>query len=280
MSHSGPAFARLTPAANALAFASSYDRDLVADLKASIPANARRWDPENKVWLVSPQYGRVCADLAMRHLGVAMSVPSVAATVTTSTRLVKLEYLGQAKDRGDSILTAFGYANGSWSLVFPVDVLRRWFEATEEKPNPASAVTLYGVLGVAKTAGPEEIKKAYRRAARTYHPDVNKEPDAEEQFKVINHAYSVLSDSNQRGRYDAGLAFAATQQPHVSFPQDISYGYRTPLRCGWVLVEGIESVGRFVVSRIVQWEDVTDQTGRVMVSSWPVGADTLEVNWI
>lgn len=60
----------------------------------------------------------------------------------------------------------------------------------------------YEVLGVRRDASPEEIKKAFRRLARQYHPDVNKEPDAEARFKEINEAYEVLSDSQKRTMYD------------------------------------------------------------------------------
>jgi molecular chaperone DnaJ len=60
----------------------------------------------------------------------------------------------------------------------------------------------YEVLGVARSASKEEIKKAFRNLARTYHPDVNKEPGAEERFKEINEAYEVLSDDEKRMRYD------------------------------------------------------------------------------
>ncbi|NJK80175.1 MAG: molecular chaperone DnaJ [Chloroflexaceae bacterium] len=60
----------------------------------------------------------------------------------------------------------------------------------------------YEVLGVQRGASPEEIKKAFRRLARQYHPDVNKEPDAENKFKEINEAYEVLSDSQKRAVYD------------------------------------------------------------------------------
>lgn len=60
----------------------------------------------------------------------------------------------------------------------------------------------YEVLGVARTATDDEIKKAFRRLARQYHPDVNKEKGAEAQFKEINEAYEVLSDSQKRQMYD------------------------------------------------------------------------------
>ncbi len=60
----------------------------------------------------------------------------------------------------------------------------------------------YEVLGVSRTASAEEIKRAYRRLARKYHPDVNKDPGAEDRFKEINEAYEVLSDERRRARYD------------------------------------------------------------------------------
>jgi molecular chaperone DnaJ len=70
----------------------------------------------------------------------------------------------------------------------------------------------YGVLGVDKSATPEEIKKAYRKLAREFHPDVNPGADAEERFKEVTHAYDVLSDPGQRQVYDNGGAspFAGT----------------------------------------------------------------------
>ncbi|KAI3856319.1 hypothetical protein MKX03_023592 [Papaver bracteatum] len=61
----------------------------------------------------------------------------------------------------------------------------------------------YSVLGVSKGATKEDIKSAYRKLARIYHPDVNKEPGAEKKFKEISNAYEVLSDDEKRSLYDA-----------------------------------------------------------------------------
>ncbi|MBR8828350.1 MAG: molecular chaperone DnaJ [Gomphosphaeria aponina SAG 52.96 = DSM 107014] len=60
----------------------------------------------------------------------------------------------------------------------------------------------YEILGISRSASKEEIKGAYRRLARKYHPDVNKEAGAEERFKEINRAYEVLSEPETRARYD------------------------------------------------------------------------------
>ncbi|WP_327321613.1 DnaJ domain-containing protein [Streptomyces sp. NBC_01210] len=60
----------------------------------------------------------------------------------------------------------------------------------------------YEVLGVSRGASQDEIQQAFRTLARKYHPDVNKDPGAEERFKDLNEAYSVLSDPETRARYD------------------------------------------------------------------------------
>src|SRR5258706_1136014 len=60
----------------------------------------------------------------------------------------------------------------------------------------------YEVLGVSRSASPEEVKKAYRQLARQYHPDRNRDEGAEDRIKEINAAYEVLGDAEKRARYD------------------------------------------------------------------------------
>jgi curved DNA-binding protein len=67
----------------------------------------------------------------------------------------------------------------------------------------AAGDDFYQILGVPRDASQEDIQRAYRKLARTYHPDVNHDPGAEDRFKEVSEAYDVLSDPQTRRRYDA-----------------------------------------------------------------------------
>ncbi|MCF0116280.1 MAG: molecular chaperone DnaJ [Erysipelotrichaceae bacterium] len=81
----------------------------------------------------------------------------------------------------------------------------------------------YEVLGIDKSASEQDIKKAYRKLAKQYHPDINKAPDAEEKFKEINEAYEILSDPQKKANYDQ-FGFAGVD-PNSGFGQGFSGGF-------------------------------------------------------
>jgi len=280
--HIGPAPARLIPMKDGtIGFESPYDRGLVGALKSQIPYSDRRWDPGQKLWFVAPQHATALADLAERYLGKRPKVPTVTATAANTTQLLQVKYIGAAKERGNGMRTSSGWANGGWTVIFPESVLKDWFCVDQDKPE--SGATLYAVLGIGQAATVPALKKAYRAAARQWHPDVCKEDGAEEQFKRINEAYQVLQDPLQRRKYDAGLQLAASITNGAGrdkFMKVQDSVWRPPLRCGYILVNGVEQLGRFVVSEIIQWEDIIDTRGRTLVTSWKYGDDRFIERWV
>lgn len=279
--------ARLIQVAGGLALQSDYSGELVSAIKA-LPYSDRRWDKPSRSWIIAPEHADQVARLVEMHLGVTIEVPAAAPVSTVpEIRMAKMEYLGRCKARGafgtgDS--TASGYADGGWSLQFPEQVLREWFAAGEQD-QPEELKTLYQVLGVKSDVDPADLKKAYRRLALHTHPDHNREPDANEQFKKIQHAYEMLRDDRLRRKYNAGLLLEqrtkeqeVNSHPHRYAVYD--FNFRAPLRCGLLLVEGSLRVGVFTVSTIHKWEDITDSQGRTMVSSWKLGADSFSVEWV
>ena len=80
----------------------------------------------------------------------------------------------------------------------------------------------YATLGVERSASDEDIKKAYRKLARKYHPDVSKEKNAEEKFKEVGEAYEVLKDAEKRAAYDQ----IGSYQPGQDFRPPPDWGDR------------------------------------------------------
>lgn len=103
------------------------------------------------------------------------------------------------------------------------------------------AKDFYQVLGVARGASDDEIKKAYRRLAKQYHPDVNKDKGAEEKFKEISEAYNVLSDPEKKKQYDM---FGAAGAGYGPFPGG-GGGGQGPGGFRWEFRQGPQSSGGF-----------------------------------
>jgi len=81
-------------------------------------------------------------------------------------------------------------------------------------------VNYYDVIGVAEDSSADDIKKAYRKLARKYHPDVSSEPDAEEKFKSVGEAYEVLKDPDKRAEYDNLRKHGAFEGDQFTPPPD------------------------------------------------------------
>jgi hypothetical protein len=270
-----------------LAFRSAKHNGLIAALKVKIPYADRRpvWDGRRfKYWAIAPQHADLLADLAEQYLGTRPQVPVITSQATNTTQLLQVKYIGAAKERQGGERTASGWCNGGWTVIFPEAVLKEWFAVDPDKPEEQT--TLYAVLGVKQSVKVADLKSAYRKAARQWHPDVCKEPGAEEQFKRINEAYQILSNPLQRRKYDAGLALEASvgtaSTPDVVIFKTIKaqHVWRPPLRCGYILANGVEQLGRFVVSEILQWEDIVNTAGQILVTSWQYGDDRFTERWV
>lgn len=263
-----------------IAVSTPYDDDFLYELKRYIPSGERRWDKPSRRWVVALQHGKTIQDICQRVFGELPLLPQIANVKPTITqKILDVRYIGATKDRGGDERSAYGWYADGWNVIFLESVLRGWFEGTSTMPDQAP--TLYSVLGIKRDATADEIKKGFWRMAKQWHPDVSKEPNTEEQFKAINHAYEVLKDSMKRERYDAGLALEASLKntPKKSDYSVFVNGYRSPLRCGMILCEGTESMGLFQVSKIFAWQDITDAHGRVLVVSWKAGDDHFTEVW-
>lgn len=250
-----------------------YDRVMVEQLKTLIPSTERKWDNARRVWVIAvSQYA------ALKQIFPLTNVPTPPTrTNAKQTKIIDVRYIGKTKDRGSGERTAFGYADGDWSVVFPESVLKQYLEGWQEKAEPSG--THYAILGISKSANTDEIKRGYRRMAKQWHPDVCKEPNAKEIFLKVQNAYELLSNESKRARYDAGLMFSQSQ-PKPSRAFDANQGYAPRYRCGYVMADGHYVLSRFVVDKILGWQEITNGNGQTLVTSWAYGDDTFTEAWI
>lgn len=247
-----------------------YDPSAVQALKTYVSPAGRSWDNLRKCWMIASSERRN----AEKALG--MTFPDIGSQKPVEeTRLLEVRYIGQCKERAPGDLSAFGMdKSGNWAFVFPQDTLLEWFEGVpylNDTPN-----TLYAVLGAKQSFTQDEIKTAYRRMAKQWHPDVCREPDAHKMFLRIREAWDILGNERMRAKYDAGLALEASINLNIAKGSSLrldynNSGYRSPLRCGYILATGFQQLARFQVTNIISWDDITNKAGQVLVVSWKMG---------
>jgi hypothetical protein len=268
---------RVTAESGGLKVNTPYNAEFVALLKEQIPATSRKWDKAQKAWYVSRDKADVLKTLIDQCYGGDVQMPTV---ITAAPEIFEISFQADyvANSKGEPGISSV-HANGSWAAKIPEKVLRAWFKQADAN-TPA---TLYGLLGVDKTATPIEIKKAYKRAARQWHPDLCMEPEARSMFEKVKEAYDTLSDAILRNRYNAGLMFEAmaktSRRGGVFSSAPSKYASFTPmLRCGQLKVKATRELGAIVVHEILEWADIENEYGQVMVSFW--AGDSFSVMWV
>lgn len=256
-----------------------FDRDFLENsFKIAISAKHRSWNGSMKAWIVSPEVVEMAKTLIEQRWGVSLIVPPLEAGLTqVIEKTFQVDYIGACKNRG-GYSSSYGSVNGQWSAEFPEEVLKDFFACVSEPGHARATQTLYQVLCIPESAEDSSVKTAYRRLARQWHPDVCREENAAEMFRKINEAYELLMIPEKRKRYDAGLYFERQGETKSSHSFNLD-NYRPPLRCGLITARGHVRLGRFVVEKILGWDDVINDLGQVMVASWPAGADSFLIVW-
>ena len=230
----------------------------------------------------------MAAQIVFEYFGIKPEIPAFVEVSASQKYGFQLDYVGMPKARNfDKQLSnipftsderiAYGPAKSQWRIVFSEKTLRAFFE---EKISNQQSETLFSLLLVKEMAEEGEIKSAYRRLARQWHPDVCKETDAAEMFKKINNAYLILSDPLKRKRYEAGISFERESNRASDYRRPEPEYFIPPLRCGNLTVTGELRVGKLHVTEILQWNDVTNEQGQTMVSSWSKEREAVVMEWV
>lgn len=252
-----------------------YNAEFVPELKARIPGTHRKWDGPSKCWLVAGAYEAELKELIDRCYGGDVEMPVIIAHAPELKEITfQADYIGSCRDGN----AASVHSGGNWSAKIPEKVLRAWFK---QAADAGEASSFYGLLGLDQKALPADIKKAYKRAARQWHPDICKEPEGPEMFRKVKEAFDVLNDPITRARYNAGLAFEAMARiGGGKFGGRASKyaNYIPMLRCGILRVMVTQELGGLMVQEILEWGDITNEYGQTMVSFW--ADDSFSVAWV
>lgn len=277
-----PSGISVTAESGGLKVKTPFDANFVAMLKAEIPAMARKWDPPSKCWYVSVSYQTQLKQLIDTCFNCDVQMPTVIGADNTVFEITfQADYIANTKTQGSEAASSV-HANGSWSAKISEKVLRAWFK---QEQTAGKAATYYALLGCDEKATERDIKVAFKRAARQWHPDLCKEPEARDMFEKVKTASEVLLNFESRSKYDAGLFFEKlnrgpqrTGRGRAIYQPSVQTTFTPLLRCGLLTVKARRDLGNLIVEEILKWEDIENEIGQTMVSFW--AGDTFSVMWI
>lgn len=219
--------------------------DLIA-FDASVSPARKRGDPD---WY------RISAKKKVENLGTGK--------IAAEEKEFDVYYVSHPKEREGRAPSSFGMVGEDWPLELPVSVMEAFFtglpvqEKAEDVPVNVGG-GLYAVLRIPQSAGGKDIKSAYRKFARLYHPDVSDLPDAKERFQEINDAYETLSDPLKRDQHDGWLKLMGKETFVSATGTKVSYMagqfFNPPHRCGVIRVIGDRLGSRWCAKKILSWE--------------------------
>ena len=265
---SGGSVTHITAENGALKIVSPFNRQFVDRLKAEIPGTARKWEFQQKCWYVSTAYAKQIKTIIDECYGGDVQMPYVAAGNLEAFKITFVaDYVANCKADAASV-----WCENGWNAKIPENILREFFGAKPENDG-----TFYGLLGCDQAATGEEIKRAYKRAARLWHPDLCRETNAREMFEQVKAAYDVLIVPESRNKYNAGLFFERIAKTGGQSNYK-AVSFVPPMRCGKLTVTAKKDLGMLIVEKIHDWTDITNEIGQTMVSFW--SDNQVSVLWV
>lgn len=276
-----PPHASITAAADGrIKWQSNFDRQSLDTMKELIPWFAREWNKPDKCWLIEPQFMTDLINLAsLYHHSNLTPIPLNQRIMRPFRVKAQLMYIGAPKMAGGIEYCSGKGINDQWyRYAFIDNSMREWFEPGKTI-EPDAEQTWYEILGILKSATPEEVKKGFRMASMTWHPDRNKDPAAHDMFIAIKAAYDGLSEPATRAKYDAFLTLQASI-PKKRDGNPYKKEWRPPVRCGELTISGNMAGQAYLVNKIEAWQPIVNAAGMTMVSQWDKALNEAVVTWI
>jgi len=267
-----------------------YDRAFIDALKIEVPSFGRTWDNDHRTWHIDPDWYKEVENLVWYHFKFRPTWPQ-ARLFKPNYRDIdfKLMYVGNSKGDPDRATkrASSGTDGKSWDYIFWEFALANWFTGVTPSRPRQQLANLYSILEIPEDFPTDQMKAAFWKQAKIWHPDVNKTPEATERFKLVNEAFETLSKPLRRARYDIGLKiekeemFQAGHNSRGNYSNISQYGstFKPPVRCGILRARGYDRMGRFYITEVEDWNDIVDQRGRTLVTKWDMRSQTVVQEW-